>query len=279
MYKRDTVEADPEENPMARQESQTGTRSPRSEQTQSGDEAEYLTLRELRDNPGPVGCWHMQSALSAAGVEMSEATVGRLLKELDSRGLTQPIGSKGRILTADGRQRVQVLEEMRRRWASQDDLLQSVQADKIEDIVCLIVARRAVEVETARLAASNASEADIHDLQAAVESHRNHRLGLGGQPGQNPIVHQIIARASGNRVLQALVNLLYENQELIDSLFVMQRATRSLDADEHLAILNAIVTHDPDRAAMAMRIHFDRLIAVVERYGKTHTEAPPTTQR
>ena len=255
---------------MAVTEGYPGTRSARSEQIVSGSEAEYLTLRELNDNPAPVGCWRMRAVLHASGIEMSEATVGRLLKDLDSRGLTQSVGSKGRILAPEGRQRLAALEDIRRRWGYQDDLMQAVQAGQIKDILDLLIARRTVETETARLAAEKASDTDIQELREAVEAHRARRLGLGGKPDQNPVIHRTIARASGNRVLLALVNLLYEKQGLIETIFVIQRATRTLDPDEHMPLLSAIAAHNPDKAVMAMRAHFDRLIRVVERYGETH---------
>lgn len=60
-------------------------RSSRTEQIERGEEAEYIALRELKTNPAPVGCWRIKAVLHEAGIEMSEATAGRLLKEFDSR--------------------------------------------------------------------------------------------------------------------------------------------------------------------------------------------------
>jgi GntR family L-lactate dehydrogenase operon transcriptional regulator len=247
-------------------------RSSRTEQIERSDEAEYIALRELQTNPAPVGCWRIKAVLHEAGIEMSEATAGRLLKEFDSRGLTSVVGAKGRILTEEGERRADNLETLRRRWAYQDELMEAIRAEKIKDIEDLLVARRAVEVETARLAAIHATDADIEQIKAAVQALKNYWLGVGGERNQNPLIHKFIAKASGNRVFDALVNLLYENNELARTLWTIQRVMKALDPEEHDEILAAIAAHEPEQAAAAMRTHFDRLLEVVKRYGETHAE-------
>lgn len=247
-------------------------RAERAAQMERGDEAQYIALRELRTNPAPVGCWRIKAVLHEAGIEMSEATAGRLLKELDSRGLTTVVGAKGRVLTEEGIRRADNLETLRRRWTYQDELMEAIRTEKIKDIEDLLVARRAVEVETARLAAAHATDAEIEQVKTAIQSLKDYWLGVGGERNQNPLIHKIIAKSSGNRVFEALVNLLYENNELARTLFVIQRTMKSLDAEEHDDILAAMAAHDPQRAANAMRTHFDRLLEVVKRYGETHDE-------
>ena len=65
-----------------------------------GSEADHIVLRELGDAPFvPLGSWKMCTALEAAGIETSEATVGRLLRRLDMLGFTRSVANKGRILT------------------------------------------------------------------------------------------------------------------------------------------------------------------------------------
>jgi DNA-binding FadR family transcriptional regulator len=129
-----------------------------------------------------------------------------------------------------------------------------------------------VEVETARLAAIHATDADREQIKAAVQALKDYWLGVGGERNQNPLIHKFIAKASGNRVFDALVNLLYENNELARTLWTIQRVMKALDPEEHDEILATIAAHDPEQAAAAMRTHFDRLLEVVKRYGETHAE-------
>lgn len=231
------------------------------------DETTYLTLRALSNSESPVGCWRVRAALRAAGIEMSEATAGRLLRELDFQSLTQRMGSKGRLLTEDGRSRLATLEQARARSSYHSDLLQAIKAETIEDILDVLRARRAVEAECAGLAAMLATDVEIHEIEQAVQSHlaEVERGGIAGD--QNRTVHRLVAQASKSRVLLAVVNLILEDQQLQEAQARIQRAANQVVPQEHVVLLRAIKSRRPDRASKAMRAHIDRLIRVVQDYG------------
>lgn len=241
---------------------------------QLDDETTYLTLHALSNSEGPVGCWRVRAALRTAGIELSEATAGRLLRELDHQGSTRPVGSKGRLLTEEGRARLAALGQARARNSYHSDLLQAIKAETIEDILDVLRARRAVEVESARLAAMFASEAEIQEIEQAVKSHLEEveRGGIAGE--QNRAVHRLVAQASKSRVLLAVVNLILEDQQLQEAQVRIQRAADQLVPQEHIVLLKALKSRRPDRAAKAMRAHIDRLIKVVQDYGP-HPPAIP----
>jgi len=232
----------------------------------SRHDAGYLALRELAGSAEPIGCWRIRAALQAAGITASEATAGRLLRQLDHEGLTRALGSRGRLLTEKGRRRLAAFEQAQRRSTYHNDLLRAVRAENIEDICDLLTARRAVEAETARLAAQRATAADIRRIEAAVERHIQEMRSGGARPDHNRAVHHLIAQASRSRILQAVVNVLLQEEYLHEVQTHIQRAADGLWPEDHLLIVEAIRNRQPERAAEAMRAHTDRLLRVVRGY-------------
>ena len=231
------------------------------------DETTYLTLQALSDSGAPVGCWKARAALRAAGIEMSEATAGRLLRELDFQGLTRPVGSRGRVLTEEGRSHLTSLEQARARNSYESDLLRAIKAETVEDILDVLRARRAVEAETARLAAMLATETEIRDIELAVQSHIEEIERGGSADEQSRAIHRLVAKASRSRVLLAVVNLILEDQQLQETQIRIQRAAGQVVPEEHVILLRALKSRQPDKAAKVMRGHIDRLIRVVQSYG------------
>jgi len=230
------------------------------------DEARYFALKELAASSDPIGCWRIRAALEAAGITASEATAGRLLRRLDSDKLTRAVGSRGRLLTEKGRRQLAALERAQRRHRSHSDLLRAVRAENIEDICDLLTARRAVEAETARLAAQRATAADIRRIEAAVQRHIQEMRGGAARPDHNRTIHYLIAQAARSRILQAVVTVLLQEETLHEVQARIQRAADGLWPEDHLLIVQAIKSRQPDQAAEAMRAHTDRLLRVVRGY-------------
>jgi GntR family transcriptional regulator, transcriptional repressor for pyruvate dehydrogenase complex len=230
------------------------------------DEARYFALKELAGSPGPIGCWRLRAVLQAVGIVASEATAGRLLRQLDHEGLTRALGSRGRLLTDKGRRHLAAFEQAQRRRTYHNDLLRAIRAENIEDICDLLTARRAVEAETARLAAQRATAADIRRIEAAVQRHIQEMRSGGARPDHNRAVHHLIAQASRSRILQAVVNVLLQEEYLHEVQTHIQRAADGLWPEDHLLIVEAIKNRQPERAAEAMRAHTDRLLRVVRGY-------------
>lgn len=230
------------------------------------DDAGYIALKELADSPEPIGCWRIRAALHAAGIVASEATAGRLLRQLDQEGLTRALDSRGRVLTDKGRRRLAALEDAHRRHSYHKDLLQAVRAESIEDVRDLLTARRAVEAETARLAALRGTARDIQEIEKAVHWHIQEMRSGGDRLDHNRAIHRLIAQASRSRILQAVVNVLLQEEYLQELQTHIQRAVDGFAPKDHLLVLQAIKDRQPDRAAEAMRAHIDRLLRVVQSY-------------
>lgn len=230
------------------------------------DNSAYVALKELGHSSTPIGCWKIRAAWRVAGITASEATAGRLLRQLDHEGLTRALGSLGRVLTEKGRRHLSALERAHRRHSSHHDLLLAVRAETIEDVCDLLTARRAAEAETARLAALRATAKEIKAIESAVHRHIE-KVRVGGeQIDHNRTIHRLIAQASRNRILRAVVNVLLQEEYLQEIQGHIQHAVDGVVPEDHLLVLQAIQDRQPDKAAEAMRAHIDRLLRVVQSY-------------
>lgn len=115
--------------------------------------------------------------------------------------------------------------------------------------------RQLLEIESARLAATNATEASIvilRDILAdgwdALERQYDERL-----LSANSRFHAAVVAAAGNSVLTEILALLDKRLRWYFKPIVVRRAPNSWA--EHTELVDAIAAADPDRAADVMRLH------------------------
>ncbi|HCC33529.1 MAG TPA: GntR family transcriptional regulator [Clostridiales bacterium] len=231
------------------------------------DEQEYQLLRYLRDQSEPVGSGSAAECLRKAAIDVSEATAGRVLRELDARGYTERRGYQGRVLTDAGRRRLFELDSLRRRSIFGQELLRVLGEPGMTQLVDVLMARRAIERETARLAALNASDAGVAELYAVVNQHEH--AVEGGGPEWDVRFHRMIAAMAGNQVLLAAVNLIHQDGLLSPVLDYIRKWARSTIAADHRALADAVARRDVTAAEASMVEHIDNIIADVRRYWAT----------
>ncbi|WP_198676451.1 FadR/GntR family transcriptional regulator [Kribbella monticola] len=139
--------------------------------------------------------------------------------------------------------------------------------------------RRILETEAAAAASLRIAEAQ---LEAAAELLRHNEAELAKDEPDHELViendiafHRIIADAAGNPLLAALIDAL-GGRTMRDRL---RRSISQPGADEtahreHLSILDALSTHDPDRARTRMAAH----LFTVEDYLLERNGANPTAK-
>lgn len=243
-------------------------------------EMELATLALLAGASEPVGSARLAEALRQAGIGVAEATAGRYLRQLDERGLTRSLGTKlGRVITGAGRERLAELRRLRRQDEHGARMLRAVAATEIEGLIDLLHVRRAVEVEAARLAATRASDAELAHLADCSRRHV-HEVGAGGDTVEPSMgFHRLVAEASHNRMLIAVALLLLDpaNEPLEKLLgqIALDAGTTLDQAQDHIALAEALLARDPPAAEAAMRAHMDKLIAAVVDYRRRTTPAPP----
>lgn len=123
--------------------------------------------------------------------------------------------------------------------------------------------RKILEPEIAAMAAQNASPGEITRLEAAiVEQEAALREGrIAGTHDQR--FHRLLAEASGNDVLRAMVGALHDDftESRADELQSEERQRASLAA--HRAIVDAVKNGYVMQAEKAMREHLEEIEAIV----------------
>lgn len=231
-------------------------------------EQEFFVLHLLSVSTEPLGAGSIREELGRSGMEMSEASAGRFLRELDTRGFTSRVGFQGRILTPLGEKRLGELLTEREKIVSTDAFLEAVKSREKDMLLEILVARRAIEREMAALAALARNRSDIESLRVILD--RQNSLLANGEPmaSTDPEFHEEVARISGNKVLHSAVEIIRRSGEGASFFEYIRTKVGSPVGTDHEAVFDAIAAGDPEAAAEAMTRHIDNIIRDVRTYWK-----------
>lgn len=226
-------------------------------------EIAYL-LKYLGENPAPVGSGIACEVLAKAGFQVSEATVGRLLRFMDTQGYTERVGYRGRILTPLGRKHIGRLADRESRQRYSDRLAELVRSRSLTDLLDTLVARRAIEREIARLAAINITPEQVEKLAVIITEYET---GEGDRIAHGDVAfHKALAEAAGNKVLKAALDLIRQDAQLSPVLGFIREQVHSKVFADHKNIFDAVAAKDPPAAEQAMVAHIENLIVDVKNY-------------
>lgn len=226
----------------------------------------YLLLHFIVERGEPVGCGALREDLFSVGVDCSTATIGRYLKELDFQEYTVQQSNLGRVATPGGRAYLHSMNEKLERSLMQSELSKNVKVTTFDELSDLLIARRALETEAARLAAQRADEAGLCRLRQSVAEHQD-TVRRNDDPTETALnFHTVVAEISGNRFILSVLNMLvYEEKRMeakMDNLVTRERGR--IYVKEHEQIAEAICSRDAHRAAELMHRHINVLCAAVE---------------
>jgi len=256
-------------------------------------EADIVALQLIATSNGPVGSSRLLKVLEDAGFSVAEATVGRYLRELDNRNLTEPRGRLGRVITSHGLDYLKNLVDLQRLDEQSAQIMEASSPHDLAELIDLLYVRRAIEPEAARLAALRATQEEITHLSSIVELH--HELAPTGNDRVAPALdfHRQLLEASHNALLIAVGRVALEpakdtNEQLLDRVALdaevagiskeQAHEAAIAFACEHHEILDAIKARQSHRAEEIMRSHIDKLIRSVEQY-RARTESTDHLER
>lgn len=127
----------------------------------------------------------------------------------------------------------------------------------------VLESRVMIEGEAAALAATMITAEQLEGLEKALDkmAQENSFVGLGPDCADRQF-HAIIAEATNNKMLQSVIQSLWDNQEGLDHIRNAHHSVCSpapeVRLDEHRAIVDALAKHDAHAARAAMRKHFAR---------------------
>lgn len=235
---------------------------------QDNQELMHAILSVLSANGKPIGSGTLYYSLRERGLTVSAPTIGRRLQELETQGLLRKASVDGRVLTPEGRQFFERLNEDRHLDNSGREFLSLLKAGSRQEILEVLQTRRIVECETAALAAMKSSPKLARRLTELISKQK--RLLDKGELGieEDVSFHEAIADASGNRVLAGVTRLLRSHLEVNRAVSVIRARLGARVAQRHHDIVKAIRNRDPEAARRAMDRHISELITDVDRYWK-----------
>lgn len=239
---------------------------------------DLVALELLDESEEPVGNQKLMSALQAEGIVIAEATAGRILQRLAAEGLAHTIGKRGRVLTTAGREKLTSLRSDLLRQKRSARLLAVSSIEDVESLRDMLLVRRAIEPEAARLAAMKATEEDVRLLHDYACAHCLASPDDGQRVDPAISFHCQLVRASHHQLLTEMGLLVLEqtNTALLDRIshdaVLAQLTKEEMERDatalvtDHEGITDAIRRRDPDEAEKRMRLHIDRLLAKTTAY-------------
>lgn len=223
-------------------------------------------LEIINRSEDPVGSWYIMNSFKDEGIEVSSATIGRKLNQLDMLGYVEKHGYKGRSITAKGRQ---VIEEANNRQEfnfyrnSLDELINS---DVLENFIMVLEARLAIERQTARLAAERITDRELEELHRCLERQQEHSRDHQSIARDDIAFHSGIARASKNKALFSLYMILSSMGQQSQLFEQLRARVGDSYSGFHKNILDALDRRDPEEAETCMMEHIGKLTLDVNQY-------------
>lgn len=227
---------------------------------------QFLIMEMIEEHQDAMGAWELQSRLQNMGVDLSTATTGRYLKELDAGDLTEKFSNKGRVLTEKGRK---VLAD-KLAVVTSDSLHQSMRdvmnQSSYRDLRDIYVVRMAIEIESVKLCCRNITDEEMDKLLPYVEEYNDLPSKKEDFTDVSLDFHLVISAAGKNRFLDALLKVLIHEQKKIEKRFqyLETRDHGRQYAKEHEEIYQCIRNRDEERAMTVMKAHFENIMSTVE---------------
>lgn len=201
------------------------------------------------------------------GTALSESTVSRLLQEMDRRGWTTPVATKGRTLTAEGRARN---EERLLATRASSTLSSAISVHTVAELLELLHARKAVESAVAADAARHCTQQDIEDLRELAQQQAD-ELALEPTGGRSGLVfHRRVADISKNAMLKVLSGVVLAPQldhvEYVMDIILGEHHQELSVVDHHRVLVDALEAGDAEAAELAMDRHFAQMISEAEQF-------------
>lgn len=234
------------------------------------DDTEYKVLKIVDETNKPIGTWAIENKLREENVEISTATVGRILSKLESNEFLEKFKNEGRIITSEGKLALKRAETIKIINYHQDKLNQIISTEVLENFVMIIQARRAIEKETCRLATRYITQAELDKLKEVLDRQEEKSKKGESIADEDIEFHRTIAKASRNAILESLYNIVSTFKQQSNIFENLRRQINSPYNASHKKIYEAIKNNDEEAAEKLMSEHMDHLMEDVLTYWNTY---------
>lgn len=230
------------------------------------DYIEIEVLKIVREANKPIGTWAIENKLNEKNIDVSTATVGRILSKLENSDYLEKYKNEGRIITPEGKLAIKKAETIDIINFHQEKIDEIISTEILENFITVIQARKAIEKATSRLAASKISEDGLIKLKEIIDR-QNEKLKRGESIAEEDLeFHRTIANESGNTILESMYNIISTFKQQSTLFEYMRSRINSPYSTAHMNIYNAIKNKDEDEAEKLMAEHMDNLTKDVLTY-------------
>ena len=230
------------------------------------EKAEFEVFSLLTDVQNPMGSVTLSLLLKEKNLNISSATVGRMLVMFDHQGLTIRKGFRGRVLTDAGMKRFKELKGKQQLAELTSKFYESIDAESMDNLIEVLIARRGIEQESVRLAAVRATKEDLQNLKKLYSQQNKDAVNGIVSPEIDVQFHQALGKASKNKVLAAAYDFIWQNGRFSPVMEYIRISVGGTIASDHGKILNALIERNADKAVKCMAGHIDSLISDVQKY-------------
>ena len=230
------------------------------------NDTHYTALKILSDSSTPIGAWNLSRLMLKEGISVSEATAGRILRDLEDKGYVRAEGRIGRVITPLGDKVLSGWLDAKAQTRTHTAFVESLKITERQELIDVLVARRAIETETAYLSAQNATERDLRNIEKIIQEHEQ-LLALGSSGVEKDVeFHRALAESGKNKVLLSALDVIYHDPEVGRALEYIRAKTGSKMVEDHRRIFARVAERDAEGARQAMAFHIDNVIRDVNTY-------------
>lgn len=223
-------------------------------------------LEIINESTEPIGSWYIVNAFKENGIEVSSATIGRELNQLEMLGYVEKQNFKGRLITPRGREVIAQANNSIEFDYWKNSLDELINSNVLENFLMVLEARQAIERETASLAARRITDKELEELSNCIANQQHHSESHKSIANDDIAFHSGIAKASKNKALFSLYMILSSMGQQSELFEQLRSRVGDSYSSLHLKVLDALRERNPEKAEKAMMMHIGKLKDDVNKY-------------
>lgn len=209
-------------------------------------------LKYMQEYSLPVGAIFLGEEL-----QIAQATVGRMLAQLEKDGYIKKVKNKGRIVTSKGDKYLLEYDRQMQRKKTVNSLLRIYDELPKEKLLEILDIRMLIEVKTAELACINGTDEEMQELEKTFLEWKLEILADRLGTEQDLALHLLIARMSRNNTLYSICELLLTQENAYAKFSGMLDNLKTIQMQQHENIVEMIKKRDAEAAKTAMYQHLE----------------------
>ena len=228
------------------------------------DTQDLIVLQIIKDSHMPVGALYLSENTS-----ISQASVGRVLLQLEKKGFLKKVSNKGRLLTPEGELYLSQHQQLEDKLRTAKSIIETVESLSKQKLYEVLEVRIALEAHSAEQASCNSTPDDIMELERIIlDQHYN--LSHGGIGSDQDLqLHLKIAQMSKNKTLSNMIILILTQDNVHTKFSLVAPHITSTQISQHKEIVKYIKQKDGEGAKNAMILHLKHVMKDVKKYYKT----------